>query len=168
MQQGVGFGYAAWQPVAYNGTESYGPHVRAPYYGIVFVADFIGQNSELQISNIDLGNDWLSAYAGYESGELAKYAVVNLEAWNTTQNGTRPVQELSLEVPSTTNTIRVDYLTGPGSDAFVNVTWAGDEWTYASNGLAVQVADTSKTVWVSGGVANVSVQASEAILVTLL
>ena len=168
MQQGTGFGYAAWQPVPRNGTEQYAPHVRAPYYGIAFVADFIGTTTNVRIKNIDLQNQELSAYAGYQSGVLAKAAVINLVEWNATETTTRPVQTLTLDVPKTVASVKVQRLTGPGASSYDNVTWGGVEWTYANMGKGVQVVNDTQTVNVTNGVVGLSVNASEAILITMI
>ena len=59
LQQGTLFGYASWIPVVVNGID---PEVRAPYYGSLFVADAMGGTERLQVKNIDLESDTLSAY----------------------------------------------------------------------------------------------------------
>jgi hypothetical protein len=171
MQQGTGFNFPAWQPVNHKGTEQFTPHVRAPYYGYVFVADFIGPSKDysLRIKNLDLKNHTLSAYAGYESGTLQKIAVVNLFQWNSTETIPRPVERLTLDLPTDVKQVTVEKLTGPGASSFNGTTWGGVEWSFGSHGIGVRVANDTQTVDVTtSGVVDVSVQASEAILVRMI
>ena len=165
MQLGLGFGYSAWQPIELNGTA---PHVQAPCYSQVFVADFIGTAPEVQVSNIDLKRKNLSAYAGYESGKLAKVAVVNLDEWNSTTPRPRPVQAITLPIPQEVSQVKVEKLTGPGASSFDHVTWAGMSWTYANKGLGEQALNDTAVVEVVNSTVQLEVQSTEAVLVTMI
>lgn len=170
MQQGLGFGYAAWQPVVNAGLQ---PAVKAPYYGYVFAADFIGTNQHVRIKNLDLDLPELAGYAAYDSGSLARIALVNLNAWNVTGTGVpvpRPAKNFSLMLSASVKQVRVDLLTGLGASAMAEdgITWAGMSWTFANRGVGKQVVQDSKTLDVTGGAVTVTVQASEAIMVTIL
>ena len=163
MQQGNGFQYAAWQPD--------GPHiaVKPPFYALAFVADFIGTGTNFQATNIDLGNAHVSAYAGYDNGQLSKIAIVNLVEWNSTKTTTRPVQNVAIDglkgIPSAT----VQYLTGAGADVKAGVNWAGIQWTVESVGMPVRVANNTQTIGIGrNGELTLSINASEAIMVNMM
>ena len=152
-------------PVSVNGTA---PHVRAPYYGNLLVADVVGSSPTMQILNVDL-DDWsLSAYASFESGLLAKYVVINLDEWNSTTNYSRPAQQISLQVPADVTGARVDFLSAAGAEATDGITWAGMSYGFQSLGLGVQTANDTLNVVAVNGTVNVSVESTEAIVVTLM
>ena len=165
MQQGLGFGYAAWTPTV-NPTTGSGPHVSAPYYALVMVADFIGNATDLQVIPV-VQQENLSAYAGYESGSFSKMAIINLNEWNSTTPTARPVQKLDLTLPSDVMSVKVEKLTGPGASAMDNVTWAGTMWSYETMGMPVHVRNDTETLQVTGGKVTVKVQASEALMLTV-
>ncbi|KAI9746229.1 MAG: hypothetical protein M1818_000910 [Claussenomyces sp. TS43310] len=174
MQQGTGFGYAAWQPIAYNGL---GPHVRGPYYGLACVADFIGTAAaDLQVSNIDLSSATLSAYAGYIAGRLAKVAIVNLAYYNASSSSSssssseaaRPTQPVTFAVPAAVAAVRVDHLVGPDSSAPTGIYWAGVSWTIAALGRGTLVRNDTQTLDVVDGLVTLTLDASEAVIVTML
>lgn len=85
MHQGTNYRYQAWQPVSTNKT-SIG--TKAPYYGNIAVAAFLGDLTKAvhrpQVINIDLKDESKSAYASYVNGELTKIMLINLNDHNTT------------------------------------------------------------------------------------
>ena len=165
LHQGTTFGYAAWVPVSVNDTA---PHVRAPYYGNLLVADVVGSSPTMQILNVDLGDWSLSAYATFESGLLAKYVVINLDEWNSTTNYSRPEQQISLQVPADVTGARIEFLSAAGAEAADGITWAGMSYGFQSLGLGVQTANDTQNVASVNGTVNVSVKSTEAIVVTLM
>jgi hypothetical protein len=166
MQQGVGFGYNAWHPVKYGNNE---PDVRAPYYGQVFVADFIGTDPKLQIKHHDLKQDDFAAYAGYVSGKFQKVAMINFHTWNET-DGKRPERSIKLKVPGGVNSVKVQLLTAPGgATAMQDFTWAGYSWTAVNKGIGAKVVNDTMTVKVSDdNIAMLNVSASSAVLVDMV
>lgn len=98
----------------------------------------------------------------------SKYVVINFDEWNFTTPYPKPVQQVSLNVPSNVIKAKVEYLTAPGVEADQNITWGGMSYGYDSNGLGVQVTNNSKTITPINGVFNVSVLCTEAIVVTLI
>lgn len=164
VQLSTGFDYTSWRPVAYFDAP---PAVLPPYYAQVFVADVIGANNDVRVSNIDLGLDFMSAYAVFDdsSKKLAKIALVDLQEWNTTTAHPRPSTQVQLST-SVSGRWQVERLTAPGADSIENIRWVGTSWTYKSNGIPVQVSKATEYVLSKGGSLNVQIRASEALLLT--
>ncbi|CAM1507950.1 Fc.00g047980.m01.CDS01 [Cosmosporella sp. VM-42] len=165
MQQGSHMAFAEWVPSSLQGG----------WYGHVFVTDFIGNDTSNQLQVKELktirkqsGNPHLVGYAGFEHGNLAKVALLNLQRWGGKPEGPRPSAEVSLEltgVPDgTAATIR--RLTGPNSIALSNITWAGLDWPRSKDGAETKVKDNTVTKKVRNGKLDVVVNATEAILVS--
>jgi hypothetical protein len=151
-----------------KGAEQFAPHVRAPYYGLVFIAEFIGTAPNLQVKNIDLKSDMLSAYAGYHSGNLAKVAVVNFAQWNETNTIPRPVQNFRIGGFTDGQKVSVNKLTGPGASSFNGTNFGGVEWTWENQGMPSMAKNLTEIIPVVNGAVKLSLQASEAALVQLL
>lgn len=167
VQQGTGFAFDSWQPVYIDGRA---PAVLPPFYGDVFVADVVGTVPELQVANLDLGRDTMSAYAVYISGVLAKYVVTGLEDWNTTTSYPRPEETIALKVPEDVVFADVRYLTAPGANVVTNITWAGQSWDYSDNATGKVMVTGPKQGYRIGsqdGLVVIRLRASEAVLVTL-
>lgn len=158
-------GFSLWLP---HETDGYLPAVRAPYYAQPYIADFMGKTGA-QVLNQDLKSKRLSAYAAYDQGRLARIALVNLNLWNGTDQSERPVQTFNVQANVDQNCVQVRRLTAPtGAYANDTITWAGQQWTYESNGMSVTTNQTlSEPVPVQNGVAQVDVAASEAVMVML-
>ena len=114
----------------------------------------------------------LAAYAAYDNGVAKRVAIANLDYWNSTSSGTtRPQVSLDIKTSSKSTTAKVTYLTselGAGADAST-MSYAGSQWTYASNGVEVpNVKTTTKNVTLKNGVATVVVKSSEAAIVEFL
>jgi hypothetical protein len=167
VQQGTGFAFDSWQPVDSNGINT---QILPSWYGDVFIADIIGTGSNVQVSNIDLGDDLLSAYAVYADGSLSKYVVVNLEEWNTTTAYARPATHISLSIPDNSTQVQVGKLTAPGAESTSGISWAGQSWQFSASSPG-QV-DQSGSLDLSpasskDGVVSLQIQASEALVVDL-
>lgn len=167
MQQGLGFGYSAWTPGPDPDNGNQGPGVWGPYYALPFAADFIGGAENLQVEAIL--QDWkLVAYAGYESGELSKVVVINLDVWNTTSSPDRPSRQVKFQIPSHMKKAKVEKLTAPGADSVDHITWADMSWTYESMGLPVHVVDDTTTISAAHGDLTIDVQSSEAVILSMV
>lgn len=166
MQLSEVFGYVAWWPAFY---ESIVPQVRSPYYGHLFVADFMGGSSSFRVSELPLSDDLLAAYAGYENEELKRVAVVNFDVWELGY-GNRPSRMVSIQAPSGTSLATVRTLTSPEGASATNESfyWAGETWTYQSNGIGVPVPGQQQIRIVPDvhGQVSVAVGASEAVMVS--
>ena len=164
MQLSKVFGYVAWHPVAYDGLE---PEVRAPYYGHLFVGDFMNESRDFRMCELPTSDDLLSAYAGYDQNQLARVAIINYEVWNPAGEE-RPRREITFKVPEEISSARVFTLTSPGgASSLEEFYWAGQTWTYANNGIGHFVQQEYIEATVENGQVLVSVDASEAVLVKL-
>ncbi|KAL1981323.1 hypothetical protein VTN96DRAFT_2764 [Rasamsonia emersonii] len=166
LHQGTAYRYASWLPIPVNGT---GPLVKPPYYGNIFVAKFLGWSGP-QISNIDLGSDYYSAYAAYEGGKLARLAILNLHQYDPGMNGTqRPQTSFVLPNLPDFTAAKVEVLTAPGASSNSSITVAGLSYDYQlGQGRGVQVAATGTTIESRNGSFTVDVAASEAVIVSFL
>lgn len=164
MQLSKVFGYVAWHPVDYNGLSA---EVRAPFFGHLFVADFMGGSSNFRVSEVELKDDLAAAYAGYENDQIKRVALFNYNAWSK-GSGDRPSSTFTLSTPEGVKSVKIQKLTSPGgakaTDTFY---WAGNTWTAASKGVAQRVSSVpeSTTANVDKGSVTVSVGASEAVIV---
>lgn len=150
MHQGTNYRYASWQPVQ-TVNESLG--TKAPYYGNVMVATFLGDlnaGKNVTIGDIELGGEpsiYHSAYAAYVDGRLKRIAVIQMRAYNYTTTDTeqsaRPNESFSFHLPSSTGGgegeeesssavkgIRVQRLLANGSDAITGITFDGSSYNY--------------------------------------
>ena len=168
VQQGTGFAFDSWQPIYIN--ETVAPRVLPSWYGDIFIADVVGTASDVQVANIDLGRDTLTAYSVYVSGVLARYVLVNLEEWNSSTTYPRPRETISLSVPTYVTIAELSYLNAPGAESMTSITWAGQSWNYSAQAVSqVEVTGPSKSTMlnVQNGTVELTLHASEAALVTL-
>ncbi|KAL0581680.1 hypothetical protein V5O48_000385 [Marasmius crinis-equi] len=169
LHQGTTFGYSAWQPVPVDGVQ---PKVRPPWYALKFAAEAIGShNGPIQIATLTSpSQEKMSGYALYDSGKLARLAIINFEEWNRTTPYPRPNTTFSVRgLPIKGATGR--RLTAPGgASADTDVTFGGVRWNFSSNGLPEDVEGVPGEIKLDvgqDGVVDVVVGASEAMLVTL-
>lgn len=169
VQQSTGFSYSSWRAVEYNGLT---PAVLPPYYAHPFMADVIGNGGEeVRVTDLRLSQDKFAGYGVYEGtpGSLRKIVLINLELYNSTSGGARPSSTINLSTSSLYGNAKIEKLTAPGAEVqdAGKISWKGDSWTYKNNGRAVPGPSTTDYGSVSGGRLSVTVQASEAVLVTL-
>jgi hypothetical protein len=180
MHQGTNYRYQAWQPVSTNRT-SIG--TKAPYYGNVAVAAFLGDLTYAahrpQVVNIDLDDEFKAAYASYVNGQLAKIMLINLHDHNTTteNNYTDPsiqrgVENFAFQVPQGCRgkAATLQRLMANGSDAVTGATFNGYSFNYElDNGKPVLLKNVTRgeTVEVDRrGNLSVAVPDSSAVLVS--
>lgn len=151
--------------------------VRPQWYGIVAAADFLGNETAkpTRVSPIPVPGAaaalHVTAYASFRGGDLATVAILNLELWDRILHPgtTRPQTDIQLkDLPEEVRTVRVSKLTGPGGLAQDGTTWGEERWTYQSGGKAVKVGKGVETVQVRDRAVNLSVGATEAIVVSLV
>ena len=126
MHMGTNYRYASWQPIT---TELAAIGTKAPYYGNIAVAAFLGnlrielvRVAHLDLSSASEPNSTTStstgeadvgvrdsAYAAYVDNALARIIVINMRAYNYTLNGTGNLETLNPEPRKTrTYTFGVD------------------------------------------------------------
>ncbi|GIZ49328.1 hypothetical protein CKM354_001236000 [Cercospora kikuchii] len=135
MHQGTNYRYQPWQPIETRNTTR---GTKAPYYGNIATAAFLGDLTKArpQIVDLNLPGDFQSAFASYVDGDLAKIAVVNLQSYNTSNDneyktpGKRPGTTYSFKVPRKYRSASLQRLTANGSDAITGVTFDGFSYAY--------------------------------------
>ncbi|KAI1431121.1 glycoside hydrolase family 79 protein [Xylaria sp. CBS 124048] len=186
MHMGTNYRYASWQPIdtdlAVLGT-------KAPYYGNVAVAAFIGDKKSIQVAELELSqsNDGTepevgvqdSAYLAFVNNKLARIVLVNMREYNYTLNGAgdlntlnpeaRPVRTYNLTLPDIKDGSQatVRRLQANGSDAITGVTWDGMSYNFEldqGKPVRLQNVTTGEKVTVKNGVVLVTVPDSEAAL----
>lgn len=169
VQQSTGFSYASWRGVAFNGAP---PAVLPPYYAHPFVADVIGNDGDIRIASLNITSDTFSGYGIYDAATnvLKRVALINLQLYNSTTGGARPVQTINLDAGSGYAKCHatMEKLTAPGAEVQDSrlISWKGNSWTFESLGRAYVTAETSANVPVTNGQIAVTVQASEAVLLS--
>ena len=169
-QQIMHSGYDMWLPVASAGLPA---QVFSNFYAQPFVADFISSGGITRVSQLNMtaAPDYMVAYAAFEKGKAKRIAIVNLNLWDSRNGTTRPATELTLFVPSGIKFVGVRTLNSP-KGAYANatsITYAGSQWTAASNGNEVFDVEPSgiTNVSVSNRKVKLEVQDSSAMLVVL-
>lgn len=149
MHQGTNYRYQAWQPIDTNLTSR---GTKAPYYGSIAVAAFLGnyggeeaQAQAPKVVNLPLPGEEEAAYAVYTSSSaesLSRVMVINMQAYNTSAYNSdyltpfpRPVERYTFQLPSQGHRshyagrrFQVQRLLANGSDAITGVTFDG--WSY--------------------------------------
>ncbi|KAK9777465.1 hypothetical protein SCAR479_05858 [Seiridium cardinale] len=178
LHMGTNYRYQSWQPITTNIT-SIG--TKAPYYGNIAVAAFLGNLgiSPVQIAELDTGGgDHEAAYLAYVDNVLRRVMFINLNEYNYTLNGTGPglnpeprtVRTYSLNVGNLTNTASVQRLYANGSDAITGITWDGYSYNYElDEGRPVRLDNVTygEKLNITGGVVQVGVADSQAVIVDL-
>jgi hypothetical protein len=135
MHQGTNYRYQAWQPIETNKATK---GTKAPYYGNIAVASFLGDivSDTPSIVNLPLPDEQESAYAAYTDGKLARVMVINMMEYNATKPNKyidhypRPVERYEFQLPEACHgKADVQWLMANGSDGTYT------EWQNASTGL---------------------------------
>ncbi|KAL2756573.1 glycoside hydrolase family 79 protein [Sodiomyces alcalophilus JCM 7366] len=189
MHMGTDYRYASWQPIT---TETTVAGTKPPYYGNIAVAAMLSpippsSTSEssssprprVSVAHIPLPNPRAAAYAAYLDDAFARLMIINLQAYNSTINGTgivpdpdapeRPVFRYAFEVPLKQGEARIQRLYANGSDAVSGISWDG--WSYnldldEGRPMRLMNVTTGETVPVRDGVVEVDVEASQAVLLS--
>jgi hypothetical protein len=186
MHQGTNYRYDSWQPIETN-ISSIG--TKAPYYGNIAVAAFLGNITDnanssttasptghnVSITNLPLTNPMEVAYAAYNGDALKRVMVVNLQQYNYTNastEGPRPNTTYEFQVPSAcAGNATAQRLMANGSDAITGITWDGYSYNYElMNGLPVRLDNVTvgETIAVpANGSFSIDVPHSSAAMVNL-
>lgn len=177
MHQGTNYRYQSWQPVDTNITSR---GTKAPYYGNVAVAAFLGDLTSKdklpQIVNIPLPREREAAYASYVQGKLSRMIVINMDEYNATAGNEfvndyeRPIEKYAFQLPQGyEGKYGLQRLTANGSDAITGVTFDGYSYNYElNNGLPVRQSNVTtgeKTSVASDGQIHLEVPRSSAAIV---
>lgn len=179
MHQGTDYRYQSWQPIDTNKT-SIG--TKAPYYGNIAIAAFLGDIAAAppSVVNLPLAEEEEAAYASFVGGKLTKMMVINMMEYNATDynaeynsNFTRPIANYSLQLPKTAagKTIFLQRLMANGSDAITGVTFNGYSYNYdldEGKPVLLQNVTTGEQIQVNAdGLASVQVPWSSAVILEL-
>ncbi|KAL3427446.1 glycoside hydrolase family 79 protein [Phlyctema vagabunda] len=170
MQLGTDFRYSSWQPVTTANTSI---STLPPYYGNIAVAAFMGNISDQppQIVGIGLPTEYEAAYAAYTDESLARIALINLRAYNTSSDSAptdRPHRKYTLNVElKDGKEVGIQRLLANGSDVQTGITWDG--WSYEydlDEGRPVRLPNITvdETVLVVNGQIQVTVLDSSAVI----
>ncbi|KAK5737465.1 hypothetical protein LTR17_006693 [Elasticomyces elasticus] len=152
MHQGTNYRYQAWQPIETD-LESKG--TKAPYYGSIAVAAFMGDivKATPSIVNLPLANEEESAYAAYVDGKLARLIVVNMMSYNATDYNSnytddypRPIERYTFQLPrASRGQVQLQRLLANGSDAISGVTFDGYSYNLElDNGMPVLLSNVTR------------------------
>lgn len=166
FHQADGSPYSAWVPLT-NSAGDVG--TRAPYYGELAAATFLGDSSKVVVQELSLSSNETgveSAYAAYVQGDLVRLAILNMREYNSTAKEPRSSQNYSFKVDRGTSwTIKT--LAAPGSNVTTGVTFNGYAYEYNTLGTGVKVdgrATDQRVRADSNGTLSITVQDSEAII----
>ncbi|KAJ4297631.1 hypothetical protein N0V90_005525 [Kalmusia sp. IMI 367209] len=159
-----------WIPSA--GLSTPGPRVQAPWYAMPFVADFLGKSvsGPRGVAHLPLDTNFITAYAMYEGDQISKVALVNLR--NFAGQESRKAVKVRLQGLGGVEEVRIGRLHAPEGTAAggmdVNkkeIKWQDQEWRFDVGMGKVSGEMMQKTLKVTGGVVEVVIPDSEAIIV---
>lgn len=172
FHQGLNYRYQSWQPEETNITTK---GTKAPYYGNVVAAAFVGDDRPA-IVNLPLEEETRSAYAAYVDRKVRRVLLVDMLEYNSTAPEEdaypRPVFEYEVRLPGECEGCKVGVrrLVANGSDAISGISWDGYSYNYElENGKPVRLGNVTvgEEVVVKDGVAAVSLVASQAVILDL-
>jgi hypothetical protein len=188
MHMGTNYRYQSWQPVTTD-LDSIG--TKAPYYGNIAVAAFLGHipTSPVSVAHIPLSETTEAAYAAYTSTKgstgantLARMMVLNMQSYNSTVDGEglSPLPASDVTPRGSKNytfvlgptlagrKVQVSRLWANGSDAITGITWDGWSYNYElDEGKPVKLGNVTvgeTTVVGKDGSVSVSVPDSSAVI----
>ena len=151
MHQGTNYRYQSWQPIETNITSK---GTKAPYYGNIAVASFLGDITTATpcIVNLPLPNVEESAYAAYVDGKLDRVIVINMMEYNATAGNkyidhySRPIERYQFQLPKGyQGKADVQWLMANGSDAITGVTFDANSYNYElKNGIPVLLHNVTR------------------------
>ena len=136
MHMGTNYRYQSWQPID---TDLVSKGTKAPYYGNIGVAAFLGKSEETRVVNLPLGNEREAAYAAYTNSSLDKIMVINLMAYNATDYNQeyindfeRPSEEYGFQLSEEYKgkEVGLKRLMANGSDAISGITFDGYSYNF--------------------------------------
>jgi hypothetical protein len=149
-----------------------GPRVQAPFYALPFIADFIGKDvsGDRGAFHINLYTPFVTAYAMYEGSKITRVAIVNLRkyAGEDTRNAVKlHFQGLGSATQAKVGRMHADEgINAGGFDVNgLNITWAGQDWSYQVDQGSGHGTVEMKTLAVTDGAVDVVIPDSEALMI---
>jgi len=173
FHEGIGYKYNLIQPVTLTKSTEDGsplnppvaPHIQAPYYGAIVIAEFLGTNSNRTVSELDISSSsTISGYALYGSNQaLEKVLLIDSQAFLTTSAGSRPSTAIAFKFSASHSPVNmtVKRLAIGHADDKTGLKWGGQSYE-TSSGLASGKVSTT-TISVSSGV---TISATEVVLIS--
>lgn len=127
------------------------PAVQGIFPAAPFIADFIGNDKLGKIKEIDLKNDFLSAYAMFDqkTDKLSRIAIINMRQWEYGP-AVRPRYVAQIDIGKDVKSAVVQRMQSEHGAAALgfdlggpqqNVTWNGEQWSWKlGKGLGSNVA----------------------------
>lgn len=172
FHQGTNFRYISWQPID---TKTNPASTRAPYYGNIAAAAFIGNSTGqvVRVGHLPMAKDTEATYAAYENDVLKRVLVINMSGYNyTSMTTSRPSETYYFSAPtSCAGTGALHRLMANGSDSSTGVSWDGLSYAHELElGKPVRMLNETKgeTAFVGqDGIFQVQVPWSSALMVSL-
>jgi len=170
FHEGIGFKYNLIQPAALNRSTEDGtplsppvaPHVQAPYYGAIVIAEFLGTDATRTMVELSTSSSSIiSAYALYTSTGLMRVLLINHQAFLSSSGTARPTVNVALQIAGGPKTAITKSLSGGFSDTKGSMTWGGQSYD-TSDGRPTGTIVTGSLVLSN----SVSVPAGEVVMVS--
>lgn len=162
---------SAWLPIVnkVGGTQQ-PAQVLGNWYGNVMIADILGsgKGKKIQVAEMNnLSGADMAGYSIYHDGTLTQIALFNEHLW-VKGDGKRPEQNVALSGLGGCDKLKVQRLTGDSGTALKNISWAGQRWSAERKGVPQKVGQESTIVESKNGCFDITVQATEGVLISLL
>ncbi|KAI1418997.1 hypothetical protein F5Y12DRAFT_721317 [Xylaria sp. FL1777] len=132
---------------------------------------FIGKSGKTRVVELDIGtpqNRLYGGYAAYDDGKLARVAPLNLKLWDSRRSsGDHSEATLSLSGLEGSGRNITVLNADNGALAQKNLTHSGLEWTWAPCGKQKKIKDDSKVRGINGTEVNITVNATQAVLLEI-
>ncbi|KAJ5370643.1 uncharacterized protein N7496_006735 [Penicillium cataractarum] len=165
IQCGTKFPFSLWRP---NINHTHG-EVLPAFYSHIFSAEFMGSSGNTRVTNIDLDSPFLSSYAAYENGSIARVAIINLRQSDGSLSENDAVR-VALSVGDDVKTAEVKKLSSPNGAAATaeTISFDGTQWVYEDPRTEKKVKKyTKSSLSINGGTVDLEVKSSEAVIVYL-
>ncbi|KAI0029752.1 hypothetical protein K488DRAFT_79985 [Vararia minispora EC-137] len=160
FHHGIGYKYNFIQPVTLTRStldgQSLGspfpPHIQPAYYAAIIAAEAISNSGATTAVQLNISNDFMTGYAFYEGGQLARALLINLKAYTSDSTTPREAVLVSLTFgePISSTTMTVKRLSVPYADSTAGLTWGGQ--TYETGDARISGGLSTETASVSDGV----------------
>lgn len=174
LHMGTDYRYQSWQPTTTDRTTI---GTKAPYYGNIAVAAFLGNQrvAPVQIAHFPLtAGGEAAAYGAYVNSVLRRIMVLNMNSYNysSAEPSARLTRLYSLKLGSALGdaTVTLQRLHANGSDAITGITWDGWSYNYElAEGKPVRLHNVTvgETFKARNGLIEVAVPDSQAVVVNL-